>query len=83
MPLWQRLMGFNVQPASYALKAMKYMERTGATPEDFAAVTVKNRQNGALNPNARFQKPVTKEEVLASRMIASRVDRVHCLALYG
>ncbi len=80
-PLWQRLMGFNVQPASYALKAMKYMERTGATPEDFATVTVKNRHNGALNPNARFQKPVTKEEVLESRMIASPLRMFHACPL--
>jgi len=69
-PLWQRQMGFNVQPAAYAMQAVRYMEETGATEEDFALVTVKNRQNGAMNPNARMQKPVTVEEVLASRMIA-------------
>ncbi|RJQ75224.1 MAG: thiolase family protein [Desulfobacteraceae bacterium] len=69
-PEWQRLMGFNVQPASYAMQTVRYMEETGATEEDFARVTVKNRKNGALNPKARLQKPVTVEEVLASRMIA-------------
>lgn len=69
-PEWERLMGFNVQPASYAMGTVRYMEETGATEEDFARVTVKNRKNGALNPNARFQKPVTIEEVLASRIVA-------------
>jgi len=69
-PEWERLMGFNVQPASYAMQTVRYMESSGATEEDFALVTVKNRKNGALNPNARFQKPVTIEEVLASRMVA-------------
>ena len=69
-PLWQRQMGFNVQPAAYAMQAVRYMEDTGATEEDFALVTVKNRRNGSMNPNARMQKPVTVEEVLASRMIA-------------
>lgn len=69
-PQWQRAMGFNVQPANYAMKTVRYMEETDATEEDFARVTVKNRKNGSLNPNARFQKTVTIEEVLSSRMIA-------------
>ncbi len=69
-PLWQRQMGFNLQPANYAMKTIRYMKETGATEEDFALVTVKNRKNGTLNPNARFQKEVTVEEVFASRMIA-------------
>jgi len=38
--------------------------------DDFARVTVKNRKHGVLNPNARFQKPVTLEDVLSSRMVA-------------
>ena len=69
-PEWQRLMGFNVQPANYAMQTVRYMEDTGATEEDFARVTVKNRMNGSLNPNARLQTPVTIDEVLSSRMIA-------------
>ncbi|MBW1785045.1 MAG: thiolase family protein [Deltaproteobacteria bacterium] len=69
-PEWQRLMGFNVQPAAYAMGTVRYMEETGATVEDFARVTVKNRKHGVLNPNARFQKPVTLEDVLSSRMVA-------------
>jgi acetyl-CoA acetyltransferase len=80
-PEWQRKMGFNVQPASYAMGAVRYMEETGATEEDFARVTVKNRRNGALNPNARFQKPVTLEEVLSSRMIAKPLRLLHACPL--
>jgi len=80
-PEWQRKMGFNVQPAAYALGAVRYMEETGANEEDFALVTVKNRKNGALNPNARFQKPVTLEEVLASRMVAKPLRLLHACPL--
>jgi acetyl-CoA acetyltransferase len=80
-PLWQRTMGFNVQPANYAKGAVRYMEETGATEEDFARVTVKNRKNGALNPYARFQKEVTVEEVLSSRMIAKPMRLLHCCPL--
>jgi acetyl-CoA acetyltransferase len=80
-PPWQRYMGFNVQPANYAKGAVRYMEEAGATEEDFARVTVKNRRNGALNPNARFQKEVTLEEVLTSRLIATPMRLLHCCPL--
>jgi len=80
-PEWQRKMGFNVQPAAYAMAAVRYMEETGATEEDFARVSVKNRKNGALNPNARFQKPVTLEEVLSSRMVAKPLRLLHACPL--
>jgi len=80
-PEWQRVMGFNVQPAAYAMQTVRYMEETGATEEDFARVTVKNRKHGALNPNARFQKPVTIEEVLSSRMISKPLRLLHACPL--
>lgn len=80
-PEWQRKMGFNVQPACYAMAAVRYMEETGASEEDFSRVTVKNRKNGALNSNARFQKPVTLEEVLHSRMVAKPLRLLHSCPL--
>ena len=80
-PHWQLLMGFNVQPANYALETMEYMRLYGATIEDFARVSVKNRRNGALNPNARFRKVVTMEEVLGSAMIASPLRLLNCCPL--
>jgi acetyl-CoA acetyltransferase len=80
-PEWQRAMGFNVQPAAYAMQTLRYMEETGATVEDFSRVTVKNRQNGALNPNARFQAPVTLEEVLSSRVVAKPLHLLHACPL--
>jgi acetyl-CoA acetyltransferase len=71
-------MGFNFQPANYANEAVRYMTETGATVEDFTRVTVKNRKNGALNPNAFFQTPVTFEEVMNSRLIATPLRLLHC-----
>jgi acetyl-CoA acetyltransferase len=71
-------MGFNFQAANYANEAVCYMTETGATVEDFGRITVKNRKNGALNPNAHFQKPVTLEEVMNSRMIARPLRLLHC-----
>jgi acetyl-CoA acetyltransferase len=78
---WQLKMGFNVQPGNYANETVNYMEEYGATIEDFSLVTVKNRKNGALNPNARFQKEVTLEEVLASRPVAKPLQLLHCCPL--
>ncbi|BEQ14425.1 thiolase family protein [Desulfoferula mesophila] len=78
---WELESGFNIQVGNYALETVEYMKETGVTEEDLARVTVKNRKNGALNPNARFQKPVTLEEVLASRMVAEPLRLLHCCPL--
>jgi acetyl-CoA acetyltransferase len=42
---------------------------------------VKNRKNAALNPNARYKKPVTLEEVMASRLVAPPLRLLHCCPL--
>lgn len=78
---WELKMGFNLQPANYANEAVEYMHQYGATVDDFSLVTVKNRQNGSLNPMARFQKPVTLEKINSSRMIAKPLRLFHCCPL--
>jgi acetyl-CoA acetyltransferase len=40
---WELASGFNVQPANYANLTVRYMKSSGATLEDLALVTVKNR----------------------------------------
>jgi acetyl-CoA acyltransferase len=65
-------------PAFFALAAKRYMERTGATPETFAQVAVKNRRHAAENPYAQYRKPITVEEVLASPMVADPLTRLSC-----
>ena len=46
------------------------MDLFGATEEDFAEVKVKNARHGLDNPNARYRKEMTVDEVLASPMVA-------------
>jgi acetyl-CoA C-acetyltransferase len=41
-------------PGFYAAMATAYMAKYGATTEAFARVTMKNHDNGALNPKAQF-----------------------------
>jgi acetyl-CoA acetyltransferase len=45
-----------------------------------AAVAVKNHHYGAKNPNAMFQKEITAEKALASRMVASPLTLYDCCA---
>ncbi|MEN8652728.1 lipid-transfer protein [Streptomyces sp. 21So2-11] len=57
-------------PAYFGLYARRRMALYGDTPQDFAQVKVKNAAAGALNPNARYRKAVTAEEVAASAVVA-------------
>jgi acetyl-CoA acetyltransferase len=77
-PDFQKAMGFNVEPASYAMAARRYMSDHGVTIEQIAKVTVKNRGNGCLNKYCHFQKEVTVEEVLSSRMICDPLRLLMC-----
>ncbi|MFI6744057.1 lipid-transfer protein [Nonomuraea sp. NPDC050451] len=70
-----RLLGAT-NPAYFALYARRRMAVHGSTPADFAAVKVKNSRAGSLNPMARYRKPVTAEEVLASPLVA---DPLHLM----
>jgi acetyl-CoA acetyltransferase len=70
-----RLLGMT-NPAYFALYARRRMDLYGATAEDFAAVKVKNAAAGLANPNARYRKAVTVEDVLASAVVA---DPLHLL----
>lgn len=77
--MWESPFG-TTMPAYYAMYATAHMSRYGTTEEDMALVTVKNRKYGSKNPNAMFQKPVTVEEVLKSRMVSSPLKLFDCCA---
>ncbi|MBV9283971.1 MAG: lipid-transfer protein [Acidimicrobiia bacterium] len=64
-----RLLGAT-NPTYFAFYARRRMEVYGATDADFAKVKVKNAKHGLENPNARYRKEVTEEEVLGSPMVA-------------
>jgi acetyl-CoA acetyltransferase len=70
-PDWQRfhLIGAT-NPVYFALLARRRMDLYGATAEDFAAVKVKNAKHGLANPNARFRKEASVDDVLASPVVA-------------
>jgi acetyl-CoA acetyltransferase len=65
-------------PGFYALIAQAYLHAYGASPEHFAAVAVSGRQHACLNPTAEMRKPITIEDVLASRLIADPLRLLDC-----
>jgi acetyl-CoA acyltransferase len=62
----------------YAQRTRLYMERSGATPEDFALVTVKSRHAASLSPWAQFKTETTQREVLESRMVSAPLTLPMC-----
>lgn len=66
---WERRMGFAANPIFFALNARKHMQKYGMTAEQMARVSVKNHKNGALNPNAMYQKKMSFEEIMNSQMV--------------
>jgi acetyl-CoA acetyltransferase len=64
-----RLLGAT-NPTYFAFYARRRMDVYGATDADFANVKVKNSKHGLTNPNARYRKAVTEEEVLSSAMVS-------------
>lgn len=69
-PDWVRFRIGITNPTYFALYARRRIEMYGDTLADFAAVKVKNAAHGFANPNARYRKKFTAEDVAASAMLA-------------
>ncbi|GAB3392582.1 thiolase family protein [Amycolatopsis echigonensis] len=66
-------------PGLYALQAQRYVAEFGVTPEQLAAIAVKNKANGMDNPRAQLRSSApTVAEVLESRMIAEPLTFLQC-----
>ncbi|NIM20134.1 MAG: thiolase domain-containing protein [Candidatus Latescibacteria bacterium] len=65
-------------PGLYALIARAHMSKYGTTLEQLADVTVKNHDNGSLNPHAQYPFKVTREQVMTSTMVADPLRILHC-----
>lgn len=56
-------------PAYWAMECRRRMHDVGTTEEDLAQIKVITSKAGALNPNARYKKAFSMEEVLKSPMV--------------
>jgi acetyl-CoA acetyltransferase len=55
--------------AYYAMCVQRYMLECGITAEQIAELPVVLRDNAALNPRAMFREPITRDDVLSSKML--------------
>lgn len=69
-PDWVRFYLGITNPTYFGLYARRRMDLYGDTEDDFAAVKVKNAEHGFTNPNARYRKKFTPEDVRNSAMVA-------------
>jgi acetyl-CoA C-acetyltransferase len=71
-PFYTRPVGLDYLAAA-ALQAQAYMDRSGVTEGHLADLAVRARQWAARNPVARPNEPLTREQALASPMLADPI----------
>jgi acetyl-CoA acetyltransferase len=64
--------------SSYALAAARHMHRFGTTRENLADVALAARAWANLNPDAFARGPLTRGEILSSRMVSDPITRADC-----
>jgi acetyl-CoA acetyltransferase len=74
---YERRLGATM-PALAALVTRGYMHRFGLGRETLALVAQKSHYNGSLNPYAHFQKEVSLEKILSSRMVSDPLRIYDC-----
>jgi acetyl-CoA acetyltransferase len=71
--------GFGGANGTFALHTRLYMEQWGATREDFGRFCIALRENALRNPNALFKTPLTLDEYLNARKIATPLCLYDCV----
>ena len=57
----------------FAYAAREHSQLYGTQPHHYAAIASKNRRQGAQNPRAAQQRPLTEKEVLSTRMLCEPI----------
>jgi acetyl-CoA C-acetyltransferase len=68
-------------PALAALMTRRYMHDYNLSREELAIAAVKNHHNGTFNSHAQFQKEITVEDVLKSKLIADPLRLYDCASI--
>ena len=71
-------MGLTVLPMRFALMGMRHMDQYGTRVEHFGQISVKNHDHAVHNPHAQYQKAVSLEQVMGSRMICDPITVLQC-----
>lgn len=75
---WEMAYGLRAPMGAYALAASRHMAEYGTTSEQLAQIAVDTRRWATLNPQARFQDPITVDDVIESPMQASPLHLLDC-----
>ena len=75
---WEWPYGLRLPMGPYAMAANRHMAQYGPPPEQLAEIAVSTRRWASLNPRARYQDPITVEDVLASPMQCSPLHLLDC-----
>lgn len=65
--------------ASFALLTDHYMQKFGATREDFGRICVAQRDNALKNPHAVMKAPLTLDQYLSARMVSDPIALFDCV----
>ncbi|RVX70818.1 hypothetical protein B0A52_05469 [Exophiala mesophila] len=65
-------------PQTFGNAGREYMEKFGATLEDFAEIARVNHLHSAKNPYSQFQDVYTLEQIMQSPMIHSPLTKLQC-----
>jgi acetyl-CoA acetyltransferase len=67
--IYDTMYGMTSPGAYVAMMYQRYQHTYGVPDGALAPIAMNNRKNGALNPNAVMQKPITYDEYMAARFI--------------
>ncbi|MGQ0536341.1 MAG: thiolase family protein [Methanobacteriota archaeon] len=76
-PVWERHSGVGAITVG-AVQGSAHMARYGTSPEDFAAVAVKDHANAMRNEKAHLRFPLTIDDVLRTRMVSTPLHVAEC-----
>jgi len=75
---WELPFGLRMPMGPYAMAATRHMHEYGTTSEQLAQIAVSTREWATRNPKARYQEPITVDDVLASPMQSSPLNLLDC-----
>ena len=67
--------------SSYSLIAQRHMYEYGTTSEQLAEIAVATRDHASMNPQAKYQSPITVEDVVNSRLVCSPLHLLDCCVI--
>jgi acetyl-CoA acetyltransferase len=66
--------------AMFAKLTKRYMKKYGLSKEHLAKISVKNYNNGKMNPHALFKEELTIEDILRSKTIVDPITEKMCVS---